>query len=93
MLPSAELAYETGSSAGSIAVEPSLGVAPSWIAYRANASLTMLWGAKKLASLTGFAPVISCMRGRHVDWLHHRDRNGEGRRIRAFDLMHVKHPL
>jgi hypothetical protein len=25
--------------------------------------------------------------------LHHRDRNGEDRRIRAFDLMHVKHPL
>ena len=25
--------------------------------------------------------------------LHHRDRNGEGRRVRAFDLMHVKHPL
>ena len=25
--------------------------------------------------------------------LHHRDRNGEGRRIRAFDLMHVTHPL
>jgi len=24
--------------------------------------------AVKLASLTGFAPVISCMRGRHVDW-------------------------
>ena len=24
--------------------------------------------AMKLASLTGFAPVISCMRGRHVDW-------------------------
>ena len=22
----------------------------------------------KLASLTGFAPVISCMRGRHVGW-------------------------
>ena len=25
--------------------------------------------------------------------LHHRDRNGEGRRVRAFDLMHVAHPL
>ena len=25
-------------------------------------------GAVKLASLTGFAPVISCMRGRHVVW-------------------------
>ena len=24
--------------------------------------------AEKLASLTGFAPVISCMRGRHVGW-------------------------
>ena len=66
-----------------------------------------------MASLTGFAPVISCLRGRCVDWLHHRDKNGEGRRMgfpslasqvpkrnvrfancnRAFDLMHVKHPL
>ena len=26
------------------------------------------FAGKKLASLTGFAPVISCMRGRHVDW-------------------------
>ena len=47
----------------------------------------------KLASLTGFAPVISCMRGRHVVWLHHRDRNGEGRRLCTSDLMHVTHPL
>ena len=48
---------------------------------------------KKMASLTGFAPVISCMRGRHVVWLHHRDRNGEGRRLCTSDLMHVTHPL
>ena len=27
----------------------------------------MLWG-QNLASLTGFAPVISCMRGRRVVW-------------------------
>ena len=47
----------------------------------------------KMASLTGFAPVISCMRGRHVVWLHHRDRNGEGRRLCTSDLMHVTHPL
>jgi hypothetical protein len=57
VLPSAEPAYETGLSAGSIAVladghlgkrhqelEPPPGVAPSWLAYRARASLTMLWG-------------------------------------------------
>ena len=25
--------------------------------------------------------------------LHHRDKNGEGRRICASDLMHVTHPL
>ena len=50
VLPSAELAYETGLSTGSIAVlahshqrlEPPPGVAPSWLAYRASASLTML---------------------------------------------------
>jgi hypothetical protein len=57
VLPSAELVYETGLSAGSIAVladghlgtrppklDPPPGVAPSWLAYRASASLTMLWG-------------------------------------------------
>ena len=25
--------------------------------------------------------------------LHHRDKNGEGKRICTFDLMHVTHPL
>src|SRR5882724_10031208 len=92
-------------------MEPPPGVAPGWPAYRADASLAMLWGhkkwsarddlhpasrrlaglpdpksggsaiprepgAEKLASLTGPAqrdPVISCMRGRHVSRLHHRD--------------------
>jgi len=79
-------------------MDPPPGVAPSWLAYRARASLEMLWGLEKwsarddlhvqgclilsqvgllfpvnhapmkLASLTGFAPVISCMRGRHVGW-------------------------
>ena len=45
VLSSAELAYETGSSAGPIAYG-----APTWsctrlkLAYRASASLTMLWG-------------------------------------------------
>jgi hypothetical protein len=56
VLPSAELAYETGLSAGSIAMlahghldhtatlemEPPPGVAPSWLAYRTSASLEML---------------------------------------------------
>ena len=48
----------------------------------------------KMASLTGFAPVISCMRGRHVGWTTpQRLQNGEGKRICTFDLMHVTHPL
>src|SRR5579883_2628478 len=76
-------------------MEPPPGIAPGWPAYRADTSLTMLWGlskwsarddlhvqgclilsqvrllfpvnhAPKLVSLTGFAPVISCMRGRRV---------------------------
>ena len=137
VLPSAGLAYETGLSAGSIAalacghlgtrppkVDPPPGVAPSWFAYRASASLTMLWGLwkwsarddlhvqgclilsqvgllfpanhapMKLASLTGFAPVISCMRGRRVGWTTPQGlENGEDRRICASDLMHVTHPL
>ena len=47
----------------------------------------------KLASLAGFAPVISCMRGRHVDRTTLQGQNGEGRKICASDLMHVTHPL
>ena len=48
----------------------------------------------KMASLTGFAPVISCMRGRHVDWTTPQgQKDGEGKRICTFDLMHVTHPL
>ena len=50
--------------------------------------------AKKLVSLTGFAPVISCMRGRHVGWTTPQgQKDGEGKRIFTFDLMHVTHPL
>ena len=68
VLPSAELAYETGLSAGSIAVladghlgtrppktgsptrsctrlrSEAMADGPSWLAYRASASLKMLWG-------------------------------------------------
>jgi hypothetical protein len=50
VLPSAELAYDACLSAGSIAVladdcyEPTSRIAPNWFAYRAKASLTMLWG-------------------------------------------------
>jgi hypothetical protein len=47
-----------------------------------------------LASLTGFAPVISCVKERQACCLDYTTgTNGEGRRIRAFDLMHVTHPL
>ena len=52
VLPSAELAYETGLSAGSIAVlahstkngSPTRSCTGLKLAYRASASLTMLWG-------------------------------------------------
>ena len=50
--------------------------------------------AEKMASPTGFAPVISCMRGRHVDWT-----TPQGQKmVRAkgfctFGLMHVTRPL
>ena len=105
-------------------MEPPPGIAPGWPAYRADASLTMLWGhrkwsarddlhvqgclvlsqvgllfpvnhaPRKMASLTGFAPVISCMRGRHVGWTTPQgQKHGEGKRICTFDLMHVTHPL
>ena len=50
--------------------------------------------AEKLASLTGFASVISCMRSRHVGWTTPQgQKDGEGKRICTFDLMHVTHPL
>ncbi len=32
----------------------------------------------QMASLTGFAPVISCMSGRHVGWTTPQGQNGEG---------------
>ena len=45
VLPSAELAYETGLSAGSIANwSPHLELHRAELANRASASLTMLWG-------------------------------------------------
>src|ERR1019366_8259425 len=50
--------------------------------------------AERMASLTGFAPVISCMRGRHVGWTTPQGlQNGEGKRSCTFDVMHVTHPL
>src|SRR5438477_551720 len=55
VLPWTERAYETCLSAGSTAVladghrktEPPPGIAPGCPAYRADASLTMLWGHRK----------------------------------------------
>src|SRR5882672_5593521 len=37
--------------------------------------------AERMASLTGFAPVISCMRGRHVGWTTPPGQNGFWPRI------------
>ena len=75
VLPWAQRAYETCLSAGSTAVLAHGGKtgAPT----RSCTELASIpkkciaqnaLGALKLASLTGFAPVISCMRGRHVVW-------------------------
>src|ERR1035437_8520357 len=54
VLPWTQRAYETCLSAGSTAMlsknqkmEPPPGVAPGWPAYRAGASLKMLWGHRK----------------------------------------------
>src|SRR5213594_4930265 len=75
VLPWAQRAYETCLSAGSTAV-----LAHGHKTGAPTRSCTELasipkkciaqnaLGAVKLASLTGFAPVISCMRGRHVVW-------------------------
>ena len=80
VLPWARLAYDACLNAGSTAVvlnlEPPPGVAPSWLALcraRHNSLIERghrweCFGDVKLVSLTGFAPVISCMRGRRVGW-------------------------
>jgi len=105
VLPSAELTYETGLSAGSIAVlahghqngaltrscTELIRLPSECIANNALRALKMVGArrlarprlpdpksggsaipreprADKMASLTGFAPVISCMRGRRVGW-------------------------
>ena len=45
VLPWAQRAYETCLSVGSTAeLDPPPRVAPNWLAYRASASLPMLWG-------------------------------------------------
>ena len=77
MLPWTERAYETCLSAGSTAVladgELKYNGAPTRSCTRlirlpSEGIADNALRAMKLASLTGFAPVISCMRGRHVDW-------------------------
>ena len=82
VLPWAQRAYDARLSAGSTAVLPHghktgaptrscielASIPKKCIAQNAL-------GALKLASLTGFAPVISCMRGRHVVWTTPQGRN------------------
>src|SRR6266566_2786409 len=46
--------------------------------------------ADKMASLTGFAPVISCMRGRHIDWTTPQGRNGAGEWSRTVVLASAR---
>ena len=79
VLPWAQRAYETCLSAGSTAVladgyflRPQ-NWSPHPELHRAGfhtkeVHRSKCFGGSELASLTGFAPVISCMRGRHVVW-------------------------
>jgi hypothetical protein len=46
-------------------MEPPAGDAPAGFLYKRNPQAAA-W--RRLASLTGFAPVISCLRGRRVGW-------------------------
>ena len=46
----------------------------------AHSALCILHSPLRLASLTGFAPVISCMRGRRVGWTTPQ---GQGRKLQA----------
>ena len=77
VLPWAQRAYETCLSAGSTAVLAyghghEIGAPTRSCTELASIPKKCIaqnaLGAVKLASLTGFAPVISCMRGRHVVW-------------------------
>ena len=77
VLPRAWLAYDACLNAGSTAVLAHGHHSETGAPIRSCTELFRLpseciadnaLGAMKLASLTGFAPVISCMRGRHVDW-------------------------
>jgi len=99
VLPWAQRAYDARLSAGSTALLAHFhqtGV-PTPELHRAGFQEKCIaqnaLGAVKLASLTGFAPVISCMRGRHVIWTTPQGQNGAGGRNRAFDLMRVAHSL
>ena len=72
---------------------PHLELHQAKLTYRAIGSLTLLWGLK-MVSLTGFAPVISCMRVRHVGWTTPQGRTcGESREICTPDLVYVTHLL
>jgi len=77
VLPRARLAYDACLNAGSTAVLAHGHHSETGALTRSCTELIRLpseciaknaLGAIKLAFLTGFAPVISCMRGRHVDW-------------------------
>jgi hypothetical protein len=124
VLPSAELAYETGLSAGSIAYGAPTRICTEFtrlpskrITGNALRALKMV-GARRLArprlpdSESGGSAFPrepradeigvpdrlrsgDLLHERQACWtgLHHRDRNGESRKICTFDLMHVTHPL
>ena len=62
VLPRARLAYDACLNAGSTAVLADGQVCALRIPH------------SRMVSLTGFAPVISCLKDRRVDWLHHRDK-------------------
>ena len=75
--PRARLAYDACLNAGSTAVLAHGNHSKTGAPTRSCTELTRLpsediaeyaLGAQKLVSLTGFAPVISCMRGRRVGW-------------------------
>jgi hypothetical protein len=77
VMPRAWLAYDACLNAGSTAVLAHGHHSETGALTRSCTELIRLpseciaknaLGAIKLASLTGFAPVISYMRGRHVDW-------------------------
>src|SRR6266705_3090175 len=73
-------------------MEPPPGIAPGWPAYRADASLTMLWGHRKWSARDDLH-VQGCLILSQVGLLfpvNHAPKIGVPDRLRSDDLLHER---